>query len=54
MEVGLGWEQHRQLLAKRLGCAVCGDGSQPSLGVGAPIGLGGRYVPNRYGGWQFD
>ena len=54
MEVGLVWEEHRQLLSGLLGCGVCRDGAEPSLGVGRAIGLSDLYVPNRWGGWQFD
>lgn len=53
MEVALVWERHRELLTGMLGCGVCGDGAQPALGVGSPIGLVDLYVTNRYGGWQF-
>ena len=54
MEVSLVWEEHRKLLTGFLGCGVCRDGVQPSLGVGRAIGLGDLYVANRWGGWQFD
>jgi hypothetical protein len=53
MEVSLVWEEHRQLLTGLLGCGVCRNGTEPSLGVGRAIGLTDLYVANRWGGWQF-